>query len=226
MEKILLIEDEFKVASFIAEGLIENNYKVDIASSGNKGLDLVYNYFYDLIILDINLPDINGFDVCQRIRTFNTDIPVLMLTALHTLDDKVKGFESGTDDYLAKPFEFKELLIRIQALIKRSKSKSTSANIIVVADLEINTDAKIVKRAGKMIELTAKEFQLLEYLARNKGKVMSRDDIASNVWDINFDTGTNVIEVYINFLRKKLDRNFDKRLIHTVIGMGYTLKDN
>jgi len=224
--KILLIEDEIKVAAFIKKGLQENDFEITIAENGSKGLNLITDYYFDLVILDINLPDINGFEVCKEIRKFNNKIPILMLTALSSLENKLEGFENGADDYLSKPFEFKELLARIKALLKRSLVVDLESNILKIEDLEINLKTKIVKRSNKIIELTAKEFHLLEFLVRNKNRVVSRVDIAEKIWDINFDTGTNVIDVYINFLRKKIDKDFNIKLIHTIIGMGYILKNN
>lgn len=229
MDKILIIEDEPKVADFLKRGLEENNFTAEIAFDGRIGKSLALNGTFSAIILDVNLPQINGFELCKILREAGVKVPVLMLTALGTLDDKLFGFESGADDYLQKPFEFKELLARLKALLKRSSGPAGQVlkdHIIRIADLEIDPDRKIVKRSGKKIELTAKEFVLLEYLARNKGRVLSRVAIAERVWDIDFDTGTNVIDVYINFLRKKVDKDFEKKLIHTQIGMGYVLKEN
>jgi DNA-binding response OmpR family regulator len=176
------------------------------------------------VILDINLPYLNGFEVCKAIREKNTSIPVIMLTALGSMDDKMTGFSFGADDYVVKPFDFRELLARVKVFLKRSSEMENPEQMLKIADLEINLDTKIVKRGGKTIDLTAKEFALLEYLMRNKGRVISKADISEKVWDINFDTGTNVIEVYINFLRKKVDREFEIKLIHTKPGMGYVIK--
>jgi DNA-binding response OmpR family regulator len=223
--KILLVEDEPKVAAFIQLGLQENNYKVKVAPDGEEGKNQVLNQLFDLIILDINLPKINGMELCKIIRENNIKTPILMLTALGSTDDVVSGFENGADDYLVKPFEFRELLARVKALIKRA-NPSNAENILKVEDLELNTESKIVKRANKKIELTAKEFALLEYLLRNKDRVISRKEIAEKVWDINFDTGTNVIDVYVNFLRKKIDKDFDKKIIQTQVGMGYVIREN
>jgi two-component system, OmpR family, copper resistance phosphate regulon response regulator CusR len=225
MMKILIIEDEPKVAEVIKKGLEENGYTAEIAYDGLIGRKLVLTNNFEAIILDVNLPQINGYALCKELREMNIKIPILMLTALGTTDDKITGFDSGADDYLVKPFEFRELLARIKALLKRSKNINISGNIIRVSNLEMNLDSKIVKRAGKKIELTAKEFALLEMFIRNKGRVLSRMDIAEKIWDINFDTGTNVIDVYVNFLRKKIDKDFTPKLIHTQIGMGYVLKD-
>lgn len=178
------------------------------------------------MILDINLPGLNGYELCRQIRNHNQQVPVLMLTALNTTDDKVEGFDAGADDYMIKPFEFKELLVRIRALLKRSLTQQVpSGNLLRVGDLEMNLDSKEVKRDGQKITLTAKEFQLLEYLMRNRNRVVSRADIAVSVWDIDFDTKTNVIDVYVNYLRNKIDRNFSHKLIHTQVGMGYILKE-
>jgi DNA-binding response OmpR family regulator len=223
--KILLVEDEPKVAAFIQLGLQENTYKVKVAPDGEEGKNEVLNQLFDLIILDINLPKINGMELCKIIRENNIKTPILMLTALGSTDDVVSGFENGADDYLVKPFEFRELLARVKALIKRA-NPSNAENILKVEDLELNTESKIVKRANKKIELTAKEFALLEYLLRNKDRVISRKEIAEKVWDINFDTGTNVIDVYVNFLRKKIDKDFDKKIIQTQVGMGYVIREN
>jgi DNA-binding response OmpR family regulator len=167
----------------------------------------------------------NGFDLCKEIRKFDNRIPIIMLTALSGTDNKIMGFDSGADDYLVKPFEFRELIARIKALLKRNDVGYFFNSILKIADLEMNTDSKIVKRGDDVITLTAKEFALLEYLLRNQNKVISRVDIAEKIWDINFDTGTNVIDVYINFIRKKIDKNYNVKLLHTVIGMGYVLRE-
>jgi two-component system, OmpR family, copper resistance phosphate regulon response regulator CusR len=224
--KILIIEDEPKVASFIKKGLEENNYSASIAYDGSSGLRMASEEDYDLIILDVNLPNVNGFEVCRNLRSKNSSIPILMLTALSSTEDKITGFDSGADDYLVKPFEFKELVARIKALAKRSLMSSSPGTVLRIADLEMNIETKLVKRAGKRIELTAKEFSLLEFLLKNKGKSISRASIAEKVWDITFDTGTNVIDVYVNFLRKKVDKDFSPKLIHTQIGMGYIIKED
>jgi len=223
---ILIIEDEFKVAQFIKRGLEENDFDAEIAYDGFTGERMILSKEYDLIILDINLPMKNGFELCKVIRNTNAKVPVLMLTALSSTDDKLMGFDIGADDYMVKPFEFKELLARIKALLKRSKFSDSYKNVLKVADLVLDNNAKTVKRGSTIIELTAKEFSLLDYLMRNKGRVVSRVEIAEKIWDITFDTGTNIIDVYVNFLRKKIDKNFSPKLIHTVIGMGYVLKEN
>jgi DNA-binding response OmpR family regulator len=223
--KILIVEDEPKVAAFIQLGLEENNYSAKVAADGEEGKKMALNQLFDLIILDVNLPKINGIELCKIIRENNIKTPILMLTALGSTDDKVSGFESGADDYLVKPFEFRELLARVKALIKRS-APVNGESILKIEDLELNTESKIVKRANKKIDLTAKEFSLLEYLLKNKDRVVSRKEIADKVWDIHFDTGTNVIDVYVNFLRKKIDKDFDKKIIQTQVGMGYVIREN
>lgn len=222
--RILVVEDEPKVASFVKRGLEENGFSCEIASDGLMGKRMFNAGSYDLIILDLNLPYKNGIELCKEIRVTNQKVPVLMLTALGTTEDKLTGFESGADDYLVKPFEFRELLARIRSLLKRISVAETGGNILTVLDLEVNLSTYEVTRNGKTIELTQKEFALLVYLLRNKGKVVSRMEIAENVWDINFDTGTNIIDVYVNFLRKKMDKDFSPKLIHTQTGVGYILK--
>ncbi|MBI2968947.1 MAG: response regulator transcription factor [Bacteroidetes bacterium] len=226
--KILIIEDEPKVARFIKKGLEDNEFEADIAFDGRIGLNMASSGSYHAIILDINLPQVNGYEVCREIRSYNSNIPVLMLTAMGTTKDKLQGFDAGTDDYLVKPFEFRELLARIRVLLKRSQSglnPENSGNVLRIADLVMDLSAKSVTRDGKKINLTAKEFSLLEFFLKNRGRVLSRSEIAENVWDISFDTGTNIIDVYINFLRNKIDKNFFPKLIHTLIGMRYVLKE-
>ena len=220
---ILLVEDEPKVSDFIKKGLQEQTYHVDVAYDGFYGEKLAMQNEYDLIILDVILPNINGVELCRRIRKFKLDMPILMLTALGTTQDKILGFDAGADDYLVKPFHFEELLARIKALTRR-KHLSTPEMIYTIDDLEVDMYKKQVKRAGKEIILTAKEFALLELLLVNKNRILSRAYIAETVWGINHDRGTNVIDVYINYLRSKIDKGFDNALIHTVIGMGYVLK--
>lgn len=224
--KILLVEDEPKVASFIKEGLEEENHEVTVVYDGHFGYKMATENRFDLIILDLMIPYINGLDLCKQLRDKNINTSILMLTALGSIDDKVTGLDAGADDYLVKPFEFKELSARVRALSKRSSSNvsSSDAPILSVADLTLNNDTKIAKRGEKTIDLTAKEFLLLEYFMRNKGRVISRSEIAEKVWGINFDTGTNVIDVYVNFLRKKIDKEHTTKLIHTIIGMGYTMR--
>jgi len=213
------------MADSISKGLEENGFKTQVAYDGFIGKRLADANDYNLMILDVNLPQINGYELCAGIRLKNPYVPIIMLTALGSTEDKLLGFEKGADDYIVKPFEFRELLARIKALLKRSQADQQSHSILKVADLVIDLDSKSVSRGDHPIELTAKEFSLLEYLVRNKGKVISKADIAEKIWNINFDTGTNVIEVYVNFLRKKIDRNYPVKLIHTQIGMGYILKE-
>jgi two-component system, OmpR family, copper resistance phosphate regulon response regulator CusR len=223
--RILLVEDEPKVASFIKKGLEEQAYEVDQAYDGNFGLKLALHNDYDLIILDIILPHMNGLDVCREIRKSKPSVSILMLTALGSTDDKITGLDAGADDYLTKPFEFKELLARIRALSRRA-GESGNGEKLTISDLEMDLGSKTVTRGGKPINLTAREFALLHYLLRNRNRVVSRVDITENVWETSFDTGSNVIDVYINFLRKKIDRGFSGKLIHTLVGMGYVLKED
>lgn len=226
--KILVVEDEPKVANAIQQGLEENNLQTDLAYDGLMGKKMALSKEYDLVILDINLPHMNGYELCEVIRRHNPKVPIIMLTALGAMEDKIQAFGTGADDYIVKPFDFRELLARVQVFLKRSSSTAQAApktNILKVADLEIDDSSKTVIRAGQQIELTAKEFALLVYLVRNKGRVVSRADIAEKIWDITFDTGTNVIDVYVNFLRKKVDKNFSTKLIHTRPGMGYIVKE-
>ncbi len=223
--RILLVEDEKKIADSLKKGLSEHNYVVELAYDGIAGRKLFENHHFDLIILDINLPGMSGIELCRKIRNRNPGVPVVMLTALSALDNKIEGFDAGADDYIVKPFDFKEMLVRIKALLKRIYQNIPIGNILKVGDLVINLDNKEVMRGHNGISLTAKEFQLLEYLVRNRNKVVSRADIALNVWDIDFDTKTNVIDVYVNFLRKKLDHDYDKKMIHTQVGVGYILKE-
>ena len=223
---ILIVEDEQKIADTLKLGLTENGYHVDVAYDGTIGLKLFEAYPFNLVVLDINLPGINGYELCRRIRAKNAHVPVILLTALSSLDDKIEGYDSGADDYIIKPFEFKELLMKIRVLLKRTTHQNIpTGNVLKAGDLEMNLDSKEVKRNNVIIQLTAKEFQLLEYLLRNKNKVVSRADLAINVWDIDFDTNTNVIDVYINYVRNKIDKNFEQKLIQTQVGMGYILKD-
>jgi two-component system copper resistance phosphate regulon response regulator CusR len=223
--KILIIEDEPKVAAFIKKGLEVKDFETEVAYDGQVGFNKALAGEYEVIILDVNLPVFNGFEVCRKLREENCRTPILMLTALSTTRDKVQGFDTGADDYLVKPFEFEELIARIKALIKRAKSLPHEQAVLRIADLELDTKSKTVTRSGQVIELTAKEFMLLEYMMRNKGRVLSRADIAEKIWDLNFDTGTNIIDLYIYYLRKKIDKHFTPKLIHTHVGMGYVLKE-
>ncbi len=225
MFKIGLAEDDIKIASLIKAGLEEHQYNVTSIADGTEALIDFQANPYDLVILDIMMPGLNGIEVCRQLRINNKDLPILILTALGSIEDKVIGLNSGADDYLLKPFHFKELLARLEALLRRSHKNFAPKNQLSFADITIDTYSKTVERAGKQIELTAKEYTLLELFLKNPNRLLSRQYIAENAWDITFDTGTNVIDVYVNFLRKKIDKDFDKRLIHTKIGMGYILKE-
>lgn len=225
---ILVVEDEQKVAAFLKNGLEEQGHSVDVAYDGLMGEKLALQKDYHVILLDVILPLANGLDVCRRIREVRPSVPILMLTALGTTDDKVTGFDAGADDYLLKPFEFKELLARIKALGKRAmplNAVEDKVSTLRVGDLQLDLDKKVAIREGNVIQLTAKEFALLEFLMRNKGRVLSRPEIAERVWEVTFDTGTNVVEVYMNILRKKIDKDFSSRLIHTRIGLGYVMQE-
>lgn len=225
--RILLVEDEARIADTLRIGLEENGYKVSVAYDGNIGLRLFRSGEFNMVVLDINLPGMNGYDLCRMIRETNTQVPVIMLTALSTLNDKIEGYDAGADDYIVKPFEFKELLMKIRVLLRRTTdANAPTGNILKAGDLVMNLDSKEVTRGETQVTLTAKEFQLLEYLLRNKNKVVSRADIAVNVWDVDFDTNTNIIDVYINYVRNKVDKPFGEKLIHTQVGMGYILKEN
>jgi len=224
--KILIVEDEQKIADTLRFGLTEQGFYAQTAYSGTSALQLFTSYSFDLVILDINLPGINGYDVCKSIRLHNTNVPVIMLTAMNRIHNKIEGYAAGADDYIVKPFEFRELVLKINALLRRSVNQQLPAgNILRAADLEMNLDTAEVTRAGKIINLTTKEFQLLEYLLRNKNRVVSRTDISINVWDIDFETNTNLIDVYISYIRNKIDKNFELKLIQTLKGMGYILKE-
>ena len=223
--KILIVEDERKVASFIKKGLEENSYDAEVAYDGLEAEKLAQHYKYDLYILDIIIPGINGLELCKKLKMLNANIPVLMLTALGTTDDKIIGFDAGANDYLVKPFEFRELLARVKVLVRRPDPSPETVNVLVVGDLELDLEKKVARRGSSYIDLTAKEFSLLEYFMRNSGRVLSRIDIAEKVWDIKFDFGTNVVDVYVNFLRKKIDKGHDKKLIHTRVGFGYVFGD-
>lgn len=231
MKKVLLVEDEANVVSFIKKGLSEEGFEVTVAFDGNLGLQMALNYTFDLIILDIMLPDKNGLEVCKAIRQQQILTPILFLTALGTTENIAMGLNTGADDYLVKPFKFLELLARINSLIRRSEYHTPNATTLSedtykIADLEVNDQAKTVTRNQKNITLTATEYRLLLVLIQNKGKVLSRMDLLEQVWSINFNLGTNVVDVYVNYLRKKIDQSSPTKLIHTVVGMGYVLKEN
>jgi DNA-binding response OmpR family regulator len=223
--RILIVEDERKIADTLKMGLGENGFEVEVAYDGKIGHQLLLSRKFDLVILDINLPGMNGYELCKAIRYRNANVLVIMLTSMSSLDDKIEGYDAGADDYLVKPFQFRELLLKIRALLKRTTGPTEPVgNVLKAADLEMNLDNKEVSRAGRPIKLTAKEFQLLEYLMRNRNRVVSRADLAINVWGVDFNTNTNVIDVYISYVRNKVDRDFDDKLIQTHVGMGYILK--
>jgi two-component system copper resistance phosphate regulon response regulator CusR len=224
MIKILLIEDEPKTVQSLKQGLEENNYDVSIAYDGHMGKQLALTHTYQLIVSDIIIPGINGLDLCKELRAQGIQTPILMLTALSTTDDKLNGFEAGADDYLPKPFDFKEFLARVKALIKRSNQTILDAQVLKFADLEMDLNSSLVSRAGQMIHLTSKEFQLLEYFLKNQEKVISKAEIAENIWEVEDENSSNLIEVYVNYLRKKVDKGFSSKLIHTQFGMGYILR--
>jgi heavy metal response regulator len=222
--RILVVEDEKKVARFIQQGLEEEHYSVDVAHDGEKGLLMAQSENYDLLILDVMLPKKNGIDLIREFRAGKGTAPALMLTAKTATEDKVAGLDSGADDYLTKPFAFAELLARIRSLLRRGAKEKTT--VLAIADLELDTVTHKAKRGGRTIELTAKEYALLEYFLRNKDRVLSRTIISEHIWDYNFDTGTNIIDVYVNHLRNKIDCASDKKLLHTIRGVGYVLKED
>jgi heavy metal response regulator len=219
---ILIVEDEKKVASFVQRGLEAEHYSVDVAYDGEEGLARLFDGDYDLVILDVMLPKRDGFSLLREARKRGVLIPMLLLTARDTLPDKVAGLDQGADDYLTKPFAFEELLARVRALLRRGTPMQPVA--LALADLSLDPSSRQVTRAGKKIDLTAKEFALLEFFLRNPGRVLSRALIAQHVWGVDFDTFTNVIDVYVKYLRKKIDADFEPKLIHTVRGAGYVLK--
>jgi heavy metal response regulator len=221
--RILIVEDEKKVAGFIKKGLEEETYAVDIAPDGEEGLLLGEQNQYDLIILDLMLPKINGLEVLSTLRARKIETPILLLTAKDSVEDKVTGLNLGADDYLTKPFAFSELLARIRVLLRRGKTEVKTT--LEIADLTLDLVSHKVKRQNQEIELTGKEYSLLEYFLRNQGKVLTRTMIAEHVWDYNFDTFTNVIDVYVNHLRKKIDKNYSQKLLHTLRGVGYIMKE-
>ncbi|MFN3639954.1 MAG: response regulator transcription factor [Flavobacterium sp.] len=231
MKKILLVEDEVHVVSFIKKGLTEENFEVTVALDGKNGLLLQQQNTFDCIILDIMLPEMNGLEVCREIRKTDTNVPILFLTALGTSENIVLGLDSGADDYLVKPFKFIELLARIKTLLRRSDLSSITpaeqeSFIYTMDTLQLNDYTKTVTRDGDIISLTTTEYKLLLHFIQNKEKVLSRGEILDAVWGVNFDMGTNVVDVYVNYLRKKIDAHADQKLIHTVIGMGYVMKEN
>lgn len=231
MKSILLVEDEAHVVSFIKKGLTEEGYAVSVAFDGKTGLQLFESNSFDLIMLDIMMPEMNGLDLCKTIRKRNTQIPIIFLTALGTSENIVLGLESGADDYLVKPFKFIELVARIKTLLRRTESNGAEPvgqeeHIYRIDDLVLNDFSKVVARNGEPVSLTSTEYKLLFCFLRNKGKVLSRMEILEFVWGVDFNMATNVVDVYVNYLRKKIDAQASTKLIHTVIGMGYVLKDN
>ncbi|WP_026729512.1 response regulator transcription factor [Flavobacterium denitrificans] len=222
--KLLIVEDEPNLLSILRKGFAENNNEVSVALDGKTALEMIDNYHFDVVVLDVMLPDINGIEICRRLRASKNFVPILLLTALGTSENIVTGLNAGADDYLVKPFKFGELDARVNALNRRANQDNEKIDAITIGDLEINGKAKTVKRDGEAIVLTAKEFKLLYYLARNAGRIVSRDQILDNVWDINFDMNTNVVDVYINYLRKKIDKPYKTKLIHTMKGLGYVIQ--
>ena len=220
--RVLIVEDEKKVAGFIKKGLEEETYAVDVAYDGEEGLHLAKEGCYDLVILDLMLPKMDGLEVLSELRGGKKDVPILLLTAKDTVEDRVTGLNKGADDYLTKPFAFSELLARVRVLLRRGKAEVKTE--LQIADLSLNLVSHKVNRGGGEVELTGKEYSLLEYFMRNQGKVLTRTMIAEHVWDYNFDTFTNVIDVYVNHLRKKVDKGHSKKLLHTLRGVGYIMK--
>ncbi len=223
--KVLLIEDEPKMARSLKKGLEEHRIDVDVALDGSSGYQFAIENEYAVIISDVILPEMNGIDLLRRLRETGNRTPLILLTALGQTDDKVSGFEAGADDYLTKPFEFRELLMRIRALARRPVETYQSSPSLLFADLEMNLETREFFRSGQKISLTPREFSLMEYLLRNPGRVISKNEISERVWNLHFDTGTNVIEVYVNFLRKKVEKGFSKKLIHTQFKNGYILRE-
>ena len=222
--KVLVVEDEQQVSNFIKQGLEEQSFEVDVAYDGHIAERLILNRDYNVILLDIIIPGINGFDLCRIIKKNKPEVPVLMLTTLGMTEDKVAGFDAGADDYLLKPFEFVELIARLKALSRRNRSEAVDhGSLLRYEDLQLDLQKKVAIRSGRTIKLSAKEFALLAYFLRNKGKVIPRAELAEKIWDLKFETGTNVVEVYINMLRNKIDRDFEPKLLHTRIGLGYVL---
>ena len=222
--KVLVVEDEQKVANFLQKGLKEEQFVVDVANDGLEGEAMALDNEYDLILLDVMLPGKDGVAILETLRSQQIDVPIIMLTAKDMVVDKLRGFEAGCDDYIPKPFSFEELLARVRAVLRRHSS--AGSNVLNFADLTLDLISHKVIRGGKEIELTAKEYSLMEYLMRNPERVLTRTMITQHVWDYNFDSFTNVIDVYVNYLRNKVDRGFSQKLIHTVRGVGYILKES
>jgi len=217
---ILIVEDEQRLAELLKKQLEGSGFNADIANDGYIGNLLVKKNSYKLVILDINLPLINGYDLCKEIRKANSKIPIIMLTAFGTTDNKIVGFDAGADDYIVKPYDYRELLARINVFLRRSE-KVDPAKKLSIANLEMDLNTKIVTRENKVIDLTAKEFTLLETFLKNKGKILTREFILEHVWGLDFDPSTNIIDVYVNYLRKKIDRDYNPKLIHTKFGFGF-----
>lgn len=222
--KLLVVEDEPNLLAILRKGLSESGNEVSAAMDGTTALDMASAHAFDVIVLDVMLPDINGIEICRRMRANADYTPILLLTALGTTENVVTGLNAGADDYMVKPFSFGELSARINALARRAGQEQKPAELIVIDDLRINARAQAVTRGEDAISLTAKEFRLLYYLAKNEGIILSREKILDNVWNINFDMNTNVVDVYITYLRKKIDKPYDKKLLHTIKGLGYVLK--
>jgi heavy metal response regulator len=220
--RLLVVEDEKKVASFIKQGLEEEGYAVDVALNGEEGLGMALDRVHDLVILDISLPKMDGFQVLKKLRQQKVNTPVLLLTVRATIEDKVLGLDAGADDYLTKPFAFQELVARVRALLRRRAEAGPA--ILQIGELSLDPARRIVSRGGEKIDLTSKEFALLEYFMRNPGRVLTRTMIIEHVWNYDFDTMTNIIDVYVNYLRKKIESGPGAKLIHTVRGVGYVLK--
>lgn len=218
---ILIVEDQKGMLQSLKQGLEESNLFVDIAQNGIEGKELALSKKYNVIVLDVMMQGINGIELCKLLRNTGVRTPILFISALDSVDDKISGLEAGGDDYLAKPFEFNEFLARLKALDRRNNSDYLTEGIKIIEDLEVNFESKTASRNKLNLDLTKKEFRLLEYFIKNEGKVLSKNEIATNVWDIDFDTGTNVVEVYVNYLRNKLDKLHEKKLIHTKFGVGY-----
>ena len=222
--KLLIVEDEPNLLSVLRKGFTENNFEVSVCLDGETALEMIQNNNFDVVILDVMLPKVNGIEICRRLRAIKNFVPILLLTALGTSENIVNGLDNGADDYLVKPFKFTELNARVMALARRANLDAQKPDIIKLEGLEINDKTKSVHRNGKQIVLTHKEFRLLYYLAKNKGTIVSRNQILDNVWDINFDMNTNVVDVYINYLRKKIDKPYNTRMIQTIKGFGYLLQ--
>jgi len=218
---ILIVEDELRLAEILQKQLQESGFKADVANDGYVGKRMMEKSEYDLVVLDINLPLMNGYELCKEIRKKNSKIPIIMLTALGTSENKLVGFEAGADDYVLKPFDYRELLARINVFLKRKNIAVPESRKLSIADFEMDLDRKTATRSGKKIDLTSKEFALMETFLLNKNKLLSREFIIEKVWDLDFETGTNIIDVYVNYLRKKIDKYFEPKIIHTKFGFGF-----